>query len=91
MEGITDRLRRQIERDFTEPGSADEIVRIVSAGSDSERVPAAIVLRASGDLGRLHDAVALTVADWRDPLVGAGLADEDWPEKLESALGRPAG
>jgi hypothetical protein len=84
---MTGRLRKRIEGDFPEPGSADQIVRIVSAAADSERVQAAIVLRASGDLGRLRDAVALTGRDWRDTLVGAGLAEDDWPEKLDAALG----
>jgi hypothetical protein len=87
MAEVTDRLRRRIERDFPEPGSADEIARIVSKASDSERIQAAIVLRASGDIVRLRDAVRLTATDWRDTLVGAGLPDDDWAETLDSALG----
>ena len=40
------------------------------------------------------------MADWRDVLVAAGLADQDWPDRLDSELGpdvattvlwRPAG
>jgi hypothetical protein len=85
---MTERLRKRIERDFSGSGSADEIVRIVSEAAASERVQAAILLRASGDLRRLRDAVAVTGRDWRDTLVGAGLADDDWPEKLDAALGR---
>ncbi|MBM7774575.1 hypothetical protein JOD54_004779 [Actinokineospora baliensis] len=53
----------------------------------TERVQAAIVLLADGDMARLRDALALSVVDWRDVLVGASLADEDWPSRLDRELG----
>jgi hypothetical protein len=91
MAEVTGRLRRRIERDFPEPGSADEVTCLVGEASDSERIQSAIVFRASGDIARLRDAVALTAADWRDTLVGAGLADDDWSDKLDAALGTSTG
>ena len=91
MGNVTSRVRRRIERDYPEPGSADEIARIVGEASDSGRVQAAIVMLATGDVGRLCDAVALTATDWRDALVGAGLSDDDWSEKLDSDLGPSTG
>jgi hypothetical protein len=84
---MTPRLRRRIERDFPEPGSAEGVVRLVSEASDSERVQAAIVLWARGDLARIRNSVELVKSDWRDVLVRGDLADEDWPDKLEAELG----
>jgi hypothetical protein len=55
--------------------------------SDSERVQAAIVLWAAGDHGRFKDSLHLAGIDWRDVLVRADLADEDWTERLDAALG----
>lgn len=36
---------------------------------------------------RLYDAIHLSRLDWRDALVAGGLADEDWPERLDKELG----
>jgi hypothetical protein len=85
---MTERVRNRIERDFPQAGSADDVSRLVAGASDSERVQAAIVLAASGRLGDLRDAIALAQIDWRDLLVNVGLADDDWPVRLDSMLGR---
>lgn len=52
---VSERLRRRIERDFRETGSAASVIGLVGAVGDSERVQAAFVLRARGDLARLRD------------------------------------
>jgi hypothetical protein len=83
----SERLRRRIERDFPDPGSAAEVIDLVGAVNESERVQAAIVVWAAGDLARLRDARDLAEQDWRDVLMRADLADEDWPSRLESELG----
>jgi hypothetical protein len=59
----------------------------VAEVSASERVQAAVVISAAGDLDQLRRAVTLAKADWRDILVAGGLADEDWPQWLEAELG----
>jgi len=97
MADCQSRLERRIRRDFPEPGSAGSVLEQLGelprrAGYDdemlaSERVQAAIVLVAAGDIGRLRRAIDLAAADWRDVLVAAGLADQDWPVKLERQLG----
>ena len=87
MAGVSDRLRGRIDRDFPEPGSADEVARLVAGASDGERIQAAIVFLAGGDLDRLHAAIRLTAQDWRDTLCGAGLEHEDWPGRLDAELG----
>jgi hypothetical protein len=60
------------------------------AGRDEERIQAAVVICARGQVDRLSDACELAEQDWRDVLTGAGLADEDWRSRLETELG-PAG
>jgi hypothetical protein len=84
---MTARLRRRVDFDFPSPGSSSEVARIVAETSGSERMQSAIVLCAAGDLERLRCAVRLANADWRDVLVNAGLADEDWRERLDAELG----
>jgi hypothetical protein len=89
------RLERRIRRDFPEPGSAPEIIRLLDdlprrTGSKihgGERVQAAIVLLARGDIRRFRDAVTLSTQDWRDVLVAADLAHDDWPARLDQELG----
>ena len=87
MPGISDRLRRRIECDFPAAGSAASVAEMVAAASESERIQAAVVFCARGDLDRLRAACELTKRDWRDVLAGAGLAHEDWPSRLDTELG----
>ncbi|XVS62063.1 hypothetical protein ACQPYE_27850 [Actinosynnema sp. CA-299493] len=89
------RLTRRIRRDFPEPGSANGILRLLAdspsvRGSEpegTERIQAAIVILAAGDLTRLRAALAVVEADWRDLLVAAGLAHNDWRARLDQELG----
>jgi hypothetical protein len=53
----------------------------------SARVQVAIVLWASGDPFRFDDSFDLAKVDWRDALIRAGLADDDWTVLLDTALG----
>jgi hypothetical protein len=87
MTGVTPRLFRRIVHDFPQPGSAQEISRLLAQASDSERVQAAILLWGSGDLERLRDAIQLAGVDWRDALMRADLAKDDWRDRLNSELG----
>ena len=92
MADVSERLRRRIARDFA-PGAAEEVVRALSelpydalGGQDGERVLTAIVLSSQGELPRFEAALALLRLDWRDVLVAGGLANGDWPVRLEIAL-----
>lgn len=62
-------------------------MRLVAESSDVERVQAAIVLWARGDLTKLRDACRLARQDWRDALVRGNLAHDDWRAKLDAELG----
>lgn len=53
---------------------------------DSERVQAAIVLASAGKWDRFLSPLRLLRLDWRDVLVAGGLADADWPTRLEAEL-----
>jgi len=87
MAEMSQRLRARLARDFPAPSSAPELIRLVEVASDSERVQAAIVLAARGDLGMIRHGVALAAEDWRDVLVNGGLENEDWPAVLDRELG----
>lgn len=87
MADLSERLLARIRNDFPDPGSASEVARLVAEGDSTERVQAAIVIWGNGDVARVRDAHALALTDWRDVLVRAGLEDEDWPAKLDAALG----
>jgi hypothetical protein len=87
------RLARRVLEDFPAPGSAPEVLRLLaglaaSGGMPaSERVQAAVVLLADGDFRRLRQALDRAATDWRDVLAAAGLADADWPRRLDAELG----
>ena len=86
---LTPRLARWVERQFGE--EAPFVVRQLSGfdtdstGQSSERLLTAIAVEASRR--GLPAALELARIDWRDVLVVAGLAHEDWPTVLDDLLG----
>ncbi len=89
----TGRLARRVRREFDEASAQivfDALADLSRTSTDrthgTERVQAAIVLLAGGDLARFRGARDLARADWRDVLVAAGLADDDWSAKLDAEL-----
>ena len=90
---ISPRLTRWINRQFSE-GSAErvlselrELSEQVIGGQDAERIQAALVIRTAGDWYQFQQYLALAKSDWRDALVGADLANGDWPSRLDAVLG----
>lgn len=89
---VSARLERYVREQF-DPEHVDDVLLQLLALADAsgrplpERMQAAAVLAADGDYGAFTEAVALARLDWRDLLVAAGLADEDWPEELNRRLG----
>ena len=88
----TERLANRVRRDFP-ADRADEVIGWLSGlpanafgGQDPERVQAALVLAAAGQLSRFLAGVDLLRQDWRDVLVSGDLADEDWPVRLDAEL-----
>ncbi|MBS2937240.1 hypothetical protein KDN32_05755 [Nocardioides sp. J2M5] len=87
MAPVSRRLARRIEHDFN-PDVAETVTRVVVRASQSERVQAAIVLVADGDAREVARQAELARVDWRDVLVNAGLATENWKTALDQQLGR---
>jgi hypothetical protein len=87
MADVTPRLANRVRHDFPEPGNADVLIRRLATVELGERVQAAVVLWARGDVGRFDDSLALCEVDWRDVLVRGDLADDDWPARLDAELG----
>jgi hypothetical protein len=88
----TERLANRVRRDFP-ADRADEVIGWLSGlpanafgGQDPERVQAALVLAAAGQLSRFLAGVDLLRQDWREVLVSGDLADEDWPVRLDAEL-----
>jgi hypothetical protein len=92
MAELTQRLSKRIGRDFP-PGTAEEVRSYLTGlhadafgRQDPERVQAAMVLASDGKWERFMRAFRLLKEDWRDVLVAGGLADEDWPDRLNVEL-----
>ncbi|TCC55310.1 hypothetical protein E0H73_35865 [Kribbella pittospori] len=88
---VSARLKRRVAVDFPAAGSAEEVVRLLANGADSERVQAAIVLAAQGDIRKIQWGIKEASIDWRDVLVSGGLADQDWAVILDRQLGPATG
>ena len=88
---LTPRIERYVRLHF------DDAELILAALADwrisyeeeppDERLTAAVVLGADGSLEGIDAGFELAEQDWRDLLVAAGLAHEDWPELLDLRLG----
>lgn len=87
---VSERVAARVRRDF--PASQvdealREVARTETGNQDVERVHAAVVLAARGDLARLKELVELSHVDWRDLLMAAELGHGDWPELLDEEFG----
>ena len=90
MSRPTARLIRRIRRDFGR--EAEVIIALLADSPQTERVQAAAVLCAAGQIDTLLALLALADVDWRDTLMctyetAYDLADEGWEARLDVALG----
>jgi hypothetical protein len=88
------RLQRRVLADFGP--DADHVLEqlghipegtALAGRQDPERLQAACVLPVRGDTHEFASRVRLLNQDWRDALVAAGLAQPDWPRRLDAELG----
>jgi hypothetical protein len=89
---VTQRLQQHVRKVFETAMAGDALLELLSMVDESgdpvsERIQAAAVVFARGDLDRLAEARQLARIDWRDLLVVGGLAYEDWPDRLDELLG----
>jgi hypothetical protein len=84
----TSLIREQAHR-FFGSSQADDVIAAFDAtelplvANNGERVFLAILILARGDMQRLRMELKHARIDWRDTLVVAGLANEDWPAVLK--------
>jgi hypothetical protein len=79
-------LQRRVERDFP-AHEVTEVLRLLVAASPTERVQAAVVLAADGDLEAVRADARLALVDWRDVLMHGPLAHGGWRARLDEELG----
>lgn len=92
---MSERVAARVRRDFP-PKQVDEALRELATTfgggrSSGERIQAAVVLAAKGDLRRLKALVRGSHLDFRDTLMGAGeaLAHDNWREVLQREFPEP--
>lgn len=86
---LTSRAFDRLDRDFGDRRQrALDVIEMVNIGPEEtegdERILAAMLIWAAGNIDRLLDAAALAEVDWRDLLVNAELADEDWRDGVNA-------
>jgi len=89
---VSERLHRYVQAAYEESVVEDVMIQLLGLSDElgrpvSERIQAAAVIVAKGDLDRLADAAELARIDWRDLLVMAGLEYPDWRDRLDDLLG----
>jgi hypothetical protein len=91
---VTRRVVERVNRDYPDSSRAEvtDLLASLDLGPGStpdgdERIHAAILIAADGDLERLMAAVRLARLDWRDLLVDLGLENDDWPSRVTESLG----
>jgi RimJ/RimL family protein N-acetyltransferase len=89
---VSDRLAVRVRSDFGAEAERllDRLASVelpLAERQSRERIQAAIVLSAAGDLGAFDYAMRLASRDWRDVLMGAGLGNLDWTARLDAELG----
>jgi hypothetical protein len=87
---LTNAVKQQVKRFFLK-SQVDAVtaelkgVRLPLISDNGERVHLAVLLMSRGDIETFRRLLKEATIDWRDTLVSAGLADEDWPEVLRHA------
>ncbi|MCX2952142.1 hypothetical protein [Lentzea sp. NEAU-D7] len=87
---VSERVAARVRADFRADLVDEVLGRLAGAFTDNqdvERVHAAVVLAAAGDLPVLRAQVRALRVDWRDVLLNGGLGHADWPEVLDREFG----
>ncbi|MFG2869531.1 hypothetical protein [Streptomyces sp. NPDC048338] len=89
---ITSRIAARIEDQYgVEANSVSSLLKEaeekVFHEAAEEKITAAVIILADGNVGKLIDAIELMETDWRDLLIAAELAHADWPSTLNDIFG----
>ncbi|WP_405734296.1 hypothetical protein OG885_22150 [Streptomyces sp. NBC_00028] len=93
---LTPRIRQRILRDFGEgereavEGMLTDLQQSLDRHVDKERITAATLLHAAGNMDALLLAVQDARDDWRDVLMGSGLEHDGWERRLDAEFGPAA-
>jgi hypothetical protein len=89
---LSDRLRERLQRESFPESAIDRLERAdfssgrslqsAASASHNERIHVGIVI--VSERLTFDAAVDLAMLDWRDLLVAAGLADGDWPQRVDA-------
>jgi len=87
---VTEVVKQQVRRFFTEPQVGAVIAELERAdlpliNNNGERVHLALLIMSRGNIETFRQQLDSAKIDWRDTLVTAGLAHEDWPDALRRA------
>ena len=91
-DAVSRRLEARVRRDFAADAADDVLARLaglqlaLADKQSTERIHAAIVLLAAGDLEKFDYAVWCAETDWRDVLVASSLSS-GWVARLDEELG----
>jgi crotonobetainyl-CoA:carnitine CoA-transferase CaiB-like acyl-CoA transferase len=81
-------ILKEIQRSFAVEHRDYVTARLANTGlpmgavAPPPRVHAAVLLLAAGDVAKFDDTLAGACADWRQTLVAAGLANQNWKSLL---------
>jgi hypothetical protein len=89
---VSARVVERVRRDFSDPEVADVVIQLLEEWrnawpGEGDRVQAAIVLYAVGDVDKFLAALETAYRDWRDVLMASGFADEDWKPRMDAEFG----
>lgn len=90
MPVVSDRVRERIAEDFSAaaPRTLSALERLpIAPGFNPERVHAAVVLAARGNLSMYEDALEHAATDVRDLLDRTGLDGDDWRDMVTDEFG----
>ena len=93
---VSPRIAERVARDFKANVQVDVLELLESVAKDRshvydtdagrERIHAAMLILARGNVDTLLHAASEAEMDWRDLLVAAGLEHDDWPQRVAAFL-----
>ncbi|MFC9055140.1 hypothetical protein [Streptomyces anthocyanicus] len=89
---ITSRIAAKLEGQYGAEASTAATLLEEAEGrmfheAAEEKITAAVVILADGNVDKFLGAIELMETDWRDLLIAAELAHADWPSKLDDIFG----